>query len=94
MTSTFLLHLSNDSIDLERADASGHWHRLGSVSPWTAENLTKALAHLRQTAVPGAADALEVLVALPSRSDQAFGSGSLRHQQRSPAACAGGPNPL
>jgi len=31
-----------------------------------SENLTKALAHLRQTAVPGAADALEVLVALPS----------------------------
>jgi hypothetical protein len=31
-----------------------------------SENLTKALAHLRQTAVPGAADALEVLVALPA----------------------------
>ena len=65
MTSTFLLHLSSDSIDLERADASGHWHRLGSVS-MDSENLTKALSHLRQTAVPGAADALEVLVALPS----------------------------
>ena len=65
MTSTFLLHLSSDSIDLERADASGHWRRLGSVS-MDSENLTKALAHLRQTAVPGAADALEVLVALPS----------------------------
>ena len=64
MTSTFLLHLSSDSIDLERADASGHWRRLGSVS-MDSENLTKALAHLRQTAVPGAADALEVLVALP-----------------------------
>ncbi|MDA8891379.1 hypothetical protein N9I81_00870 [Planktomarina temperata] len=65
MTSTFILHLSNDSIDLERADAWGHWHRLGSVS-MDSENLTKALSHLRQTAVPGAADALEVLVALPS----------------------------
>ena len=65
MTSTFLLHLSSDSIDLERADASGHWRRLGSVS-MDSENLTKALAHLRQTAVPGAADALEVLVALPA----------------------------
>ena len=65
MTSTFLLHLSNDSIDLERADASGHWRRLGSVS-MDSENLTKALSHLRQTAVPGAADALEVLVALPA----------------------------
>ena len=64
MTSTFLLNLSSDSIDLERADASGHWRRLGSVS-MDSENLTKALAHLRQTAVPGAADALEVLVALP-----------------------------
>ena len=65
MTSTFLLHLSSDSIDLERADASGHWHRLGSVS-MDSENLTKALSHLRQTAVPGATDALEVIVALPT----------------------------
>ena len=65
MTSTFLLHLSSDSIDLERADASGHWHRLGSVSP-DSQNLTKALSHMRQMALPGAADALEVLVALPA----------------------------
>ena len=65
MTSKFLLHLSSDSIGLERVDASGHWHRLGSVSP-DIENLSEALANLRQTAVPDAADPLEVLVALPA----------------------------
>jgi hypothetical protein len=65
MTSKFLLHLSSDSIDLERMDASGHWHRLGSVSP-DIENLSEALANLRQTAVPDAAGPLEVLVALPA----------------------------
>jgi len=65
MSSKFLLHLSNDSIDLERQDASGHWHRLGSVSPDT-EHLTEALAHLRQTVMTQATDPLEVLVALPA----------------------------
>ena len=64
MTSKFLLHLSSDSIDLERRDASGHWHRLGSVLPDT-KHLTKALTHLRQTAVTDTTNPLEVLVALP-----------------------------
>ena len=65
MSSKFLLHLSSDSIDLERQDASGHWHRLGSVSP-DSKHLTEALAHLRQTVVTEASDPLEVLVALPA----------------------------
>ena len=65
MLSKFLLHLSSDSIDLERQDASGHWHRLGSVSP-DSKHLTEALAHLRQTVVTEASDPLEVLVALPA----------------------------
>ena len=65
MTSKFLLHLSNDSIDLERTDASGQWHRLESVSPHL-ENLAEELTLLRQTAVPNAVDPLEVLVALPA----------------------------
>ena len=65
MTSKFLLHLSNESIDLERTDASGQWHRLESVSPHS-ENLTEAITLLRQTAVPDAVDPLEVLVSLPT----------------------------
>jgi hypothetical protein len=65
MSSKFLLHLSSDSIDLERQDASGHWHRLGSVSP-DSKHLTEALAHLRQTVVTEASNPLEVLVALPA----------------------------
>ena len=65
MTSKFLLHLSSDSIDLERRDASGHWHRLGSVLPDT-KHLMEALTHLRQTAVTDATNPLEVLVALPN----------------------------
>ena len=65
MSSKFLLHLASDSIDLERQDASGHWHRLGSVSP-DSKHLTEALAHLRQTVVTEASDPLEVLVALPA----------------------------
>jgi len=65
MSSKFLLHLSSDSIDLERQGASGHWHRLGSVSPDT-KHLIEALAHLRQTVVTEASDPLEVLVALPA----------------------------
>ena len=82
MTSKFLLHLSSDSIDLERVDASGHWHRLGSVSP-DIENLSEALANLRQTAVPDAAGPLEVLVALPA--DQIKGL-DLDHTDTSSAA--------
>ena len=93
MTSKFLLHLSSDSIDLERMDASGHWHRLGSVSP-DIENLSEALANLRQTAVPDAAGPLEVLVALPADQIKAFGPRPYRHQQRSLTASAGGSNPL
>lgn len=65
MSSKFLLHLSSDSIDLERQGASGRWHRLGSVSPDT-KHLIEALAHLRQTVVTEASDPLEVLVALPA----------------------------
>ena len=65
MSSKFLLDLSSDSINLERQDASGHWHRLGSVSP-DSKHLTEALAHLRQTVVTEASDPLEVLVALPA----------------------------
>ena len=82
MTSKFLLHLSSDSIDLERVDASGHWHRLGSVSP-DIENLSDALANLRQTAVPDAAGPLEVLVVLPA--DQIKGL-DLDHTDTSSAA--------
>ena len=82
MTSKFLLHLSSDSIDLERVDASGHWHRLGSVSP-DIENLSDALANLRQKAVPDAAGPLEVLVALPA--DQIKGL-DLDHTDSSSAA--------
>ena len=65
MSSKFLLHLSSDSIDLERQGASGRWHRLGSVSPDT-KHLIEALAHLRQTVVTEASNPLEVLVALPA----------------------------
>ena len=65
MSSKFLLHLSSDSIDLERQGASGRWHRLGSVSPDT-KHLIEALAHLRQTEVTEASNPLEVLVALPA----------------------------
>ena len=65
MSSKFLLHLSSDSIDLERQCASGRWHRLGSVSPDT-KHLIEALAHLRQTVVTEASNPLEVLVALPA----------------------------
>jgi len=65
MSSKFLLHLSSDSIDLERQGASGRWHRLGSVSPDT-KHLIEALAHLRQTVVTKASNPLEVLVALPA----------------------------
>ena len=82
MTSKFLLHLSSDSIDLERMDASGHWHRLGSVSP-DIENLSEALANLRQTAVPDAAGPLEVLVALPADQIKAL---DLNHTDTSSAA--------
>ena len=65
MTSKFLLHLSSDSIDLDRADASGQWHRLGSISP-DSENLAETFTHLRQTAMPDAADPLDALIALPT----------------------------
>ena len=82
MTSKFLLHLSGESIDLERMDSSGHWHRLGSVSPGI-KNLSEALANLRQTAAPDAAGPLEVLVALPA--DQIKGL-DLDHTDTSSAA--------
>jgi hypothetical protein len=65
MTSKFLLHLSSDSIDLDRADASGQWHRLGSIAP-DSENLAEAFTHLRQTAMPDAAAPLDALIALPT----------------------------